>query len=81
MVSPSSVLRLHYGERTLGNSWDACRELQEEGSENLPVPSNFPLKKEERSVSYQYRNFSDGKAAAEGSWASGPAPDGKGEFT
>lgn len=26
-------------------------------------------------------HFSDGQAAAEGSWASGPTPDGKGEFT
>jgi Mn-containing catalase len=32
-------------------------------------------------VSYQYLNFSDGPAAAEGSWTSGPTPDGHGEFT
>jgi len=64
------------------NQWlAAIKELQEEGTENLPVPSNFPLKKEERSVSYQYLNFSDGQTAAEGSWASGPTPDGLGEFT
>ncbi|UPO76537.1 manganese catalase family protein [Arthrobacter sp. Helios] len=64
------------------NQWlAAARELQEEGAENLPVPSNFPIKKEERSVSYQYLNFSDGAAAADGSWASGPTPDGKGEFS
>ncbi|WP_309071783.1 manganese catalase [Arthrobacter sp.] len=64
------------------NQWmAAARELQEEGAENFPVPSNFPLKKEERSVSYQYLNFSDGKAASEGSWASGPTPDGHGEFS
>lgn len=47
----------------------------------LPVPSNFPINQEHRKVSYQYINFSDGAAAAEGSWASGPTPDGKGEFT
>jgi Mn-containing catalase len=64
------------------NQWiAAARELQEEGAESLPVPSNFPIKKEERSVSYQYLNFSDGATAAEGSWASGPTPDGLGEFT
>ena len=64
------------------NQWlAAARELQESKMEELPVPSNFPLKKEERSVAYQYLNFSDGKAAAEGSWASGPTPDGNGEFT
>ena len=64
------------------NQWlAAAMELQEEGLESLPVPSNFPLNEEDREVSYQYINFSDGQAAAKGAWASGPAPDGKGEFT
>jgi Mn-containing catalase len=64
------------------NQWIAAiRELQEEGLESLPVPSNFPQSKEDTSASYQYINFSDGQAAAEGSWASGPTPDGKGEFS
>ncbi len=64
------------------NQWiAAANELRAEGAEDLPVPSNFPIGKEEREVSYQYLNFSDGPAAREGSWASGPTPDGKGEFT
>ena len=64
------------------NQWTtAALELQAEGAESLPVPSNFPISKEERSVSYQYLNFSDGQSASEGSWASGPTPDGLGEFT
>jgi Mn-containing catalase len=64
------------------NQWiAAARELQEEGYEQLPTPSNFPQSKEYREVSYQYLNFSDGKAAADGSWASGPTPDGNGEFS
>ncbi|WP_342023431.1 manganese catalase family protein [Arthrobacter citreus] len=64
------------------NQWTtAALELQAEGAEQLPVPSNFPLNKEYREVSYQYLNFSDGKAASEGSWASGPTPDGHGEFS
>jgi Mn-containing catalase len=64
------------------NQWiAAARELQDEGYELLPTPSNFPLSKEHQPVSYQYQNFSDGKAAATGSWASGPTPDGRGEFT
>ncbi|MBX9244463.1 manganese catalase family protein [Actinotalea ferrariae] len=64
------------------NQWiAAARELQEEGLEGLPVPSNFPQAKEDRSVSYDYINFSDGAAAAEGSWASGPTPDGNGQFS
>lgn len=64
------------------NQWAAAAaELQAEGLEKLPVPSNFPLDKEDRGVSYQYINFSDGKQAGDGTWASGPTPDGKGEFT
>jgi Mn-containing catalase len=64
------------------NQWiAAARELQEEGAENLPVPSNFPLKKEKREVAYEYRNYSNGAAAAQGSWAQGPTPDGRGEFS
>lgn len=63
------------------NQWlAAIAELQEEGVEQLPVPSTFPLGKEDRDVAYDYINFSDGEAAAEGSWASGPTPDGRGEF-
>lgn len=34
-----------------------------------------------RSVAHQYINFSNGQHAADGTWASGPTPDGKGEFT
>jgi Mn-containing catalase len=64
------------------NQWlAAIAELQAEGLEELPVPSNFPQKLEHSEVAYQYLNFSDGKAAAEGSWASGPTPDGNGTFT
>jgi len=63
------------------NQWlAAAAELQAEGYEALPTPSNFPLDMEDRSVAYEYQNFSDGAAAAEGSWASGPTPDGKGQF-
>jgi Mn-containing catalase len=64
------------------NQWlAAVEDLKENGIEDLPVPSNFPLEKENRQVSYQYINFSDGLAAAEGRWASGLTPDGRGEFT
>lgn len=64
------------------NQWTtAALELQAENMEQLPVPSNFPISKEYREVSYQYLNFSDGEHADEGSWAKGPTPDGHGEFT
>jgi Mn-containing catalase len=43
------------------NQWlAAVAELQEEGLEVLPVPSNFPQSKENQEVHYQYQNFSDG---------------------
>lgn len=64
------------------NQWmAAAAELREEGYEDFPVPSSFPIRKEERDVSYDYINFSDGEHASEGRWASGPTPDGKGEFS
>lgn len=64
------------------NQWlTAIQQLKDDGLEALPVPSNFPQSKEHTEVSYQYLNFSDGAAAADGSWANGPTPDGKGEFT
>jgi len=64
------------------NQWmAAAAELRAEGLEGFPVPSNFPKGKEHEEVAYQYLNFSDGAAAKEGSWASGPTPDGFGEFT
>src|SRR3954468_5788755 len=59
------------------NQWlAAARELQEEGIEKLPTPSNFPQNKEATEVSYTYMNFSDGKEACAGRWAKGPTPDG-----
>jgi Mn-containing catalase len=64
------------------NQWlAAIEELKADGLEQLPVPSNFPQSEEKTEVSYQYQNFSDGIRAAEGRWASGPTPDGKGEFS
>jgi Mn-containing catalase len=63
------------------NQWiAAANELREEGLEELPVPSTFPQSKEVQEVAYQYINFSDGAHASEGRWASGPTPDGKGQF-
>jgi Mn-containing catalase len=64
------------------NQWTAAAaELRAEGFEDLPVPSNFPIHKEVQDVEYAYINFSDGADAKDGTWASGPAPDGRGEFS
>ncbi|UNX55054.1 manganese catalase family protein [Georgenia sp. TF02-10] len=64
------------------NQWlAAIEQLKEDGLEQLPVPSNFPQRKEHTPVSYQYLNFSDGDTADQGRWASGPSLDGNGEFS
>ncbi len=64
------------------NQWMAAiAELQAEGLEKMPVPSNFPEADQTNEVAYQYMNFSDGAHAKDGSWASGPTPDGKSEFS
>jgi Mn-containing catalase len=64
------------------NQWlAAIAELEEDGLEMTPVPSNFPQDLEMSEVSYQFMNHSEGDESREGSWANGPSPDGKGEFT
>jgi Mn-containing catalase len=64
------------------NQWlAAIEELEAEGLETTPVPSAFPLEREMREVAYQFMDASEGEQSKEGRWASGPAPDGKGEFT
>jgi len=64
------------------NQWlAAIRELEEDGLETSPVPSNFPQNLEKSEVAYQFLNHSEGRESAEGRWAKGPSPDGKGEFT
>ncbi|MFW6076168.1 MAG: manganese catalase family protein [Hyphomicrobiales bacterium] len=63
------------------NQWlAAIRELEEDGLEETPCPSSFPQEKELNEVAYRYMRFSDGEESQRGSWASGPAPDGRGEF-
>ncbi|MCW2667272.1 MAG: manganese catalase [Frankiales bacterium] len=64
------------------NQWlAAIEELKADGYEQLPVPSNFPQSEEVAEVRHQYLNFSDGETADSGRWASGPTPDGHGEFS
>ena len=64
------------------NQWlAAIKELEEDGLETTPVPSNFPQNLEKTEVSYQFLIHSEGMESQEGRWAKGPSPDGKGEFT
>ncbi|WP_119071194.1 manganese catalase family protein [Rubrobacter indicoceani] len=63
------------------NQWlAAIEELEADGLEDTPVPSNFPQEREMSGVAYQFMNFSEGEESAEGRWANGPSKDGKGKF-
>jgi Mn-containing catalase len=55
------------------NQWlAAIEELEKDGLEESPVPSNFPQEREFSEVAYKFMNFSVGQESAQGRWASGP---------
>ncbi len=63
------------------NQWlAAIAELEADGLERTPVPSAFPPHLEHRQFSYQFWNLSAGNESAQGRWAHGPSPDGRGQF-
>jgi Mn-containing catalase len=63
------------------NQWlAAIDELERDGLESTPAPQSFPQSRELSRVAYQFWNCSEGEESAEGRWAAGPTPDGKGEF-
>ncbi|MFF0152978.1 manganese catalase family protein [Micromonospora sp. NPDC005203] len=64
------------------NMWlAAIEQVKKDGLEDMPVPEAFPDSGDlTEEYGYTYLGFSSGADAAEGRWASGPAPDGKGEF-
>lgn len=63
------------------NQWIAAiAELEADGLGETPVPVSFPQEREFSKVAYQFWNCSEGTESKEGRWASGMAPDGKGEF-
>ena len=59
----------------------AIEELKADGLENIPVPEAFPLEEEIGDLGYVFIDASDGPEAAAGSWAAGPAPDGRGQLS
>jgi Mn-containing catalase len=67
---------------SMGNPWSGSY-ITASGNmlADFTANANAEINKEQRDVAYQYINFSDGEHASEGSWASGPTPDGKGEFS
>ena len=63
------------------NQWlAAIEELEADGLGAPLVPHTFPAEQQINEVAYQYWNCSEGDAAKDGRWASGPSPDGLGEF-
>lgn len=63
------------------NQWlAAIEELRADGLEETPAPKSFPQKLEFSKVSNQFWNCSRGLESQQGRWASGPMPDGKGDF-
>ncbi len=58
----------------------AIEELKADGLDGLPVPEAFPLEEEFDEFARTFIQASDGEDAVMGSWASGPAPDGRGDF-
>jgi len=63
------------------NQWlAAIEELQADGLEDTPCPSNFPQNKEAQQFSYQFLNCSAGIESSAGHWAKGDSIDGKGQF-
>ncbi len=63
------------------NQWlAAIEELEKDGLEETPVPSNFPQELEMSEVAYRFMSFSEGEQSREGRWANGQSKDGKGQF-
>jgi Mn-containing catalase len=63
------------------NQWlAAMEELKSDGLGDVLVPDTFPQELEYQPVSYQFWNCSAGTESAEGRWASGVTPDGRGQF-
>jgi Mn-containing catalase len=64
------------------NQWlAAIKELEEDGLEETPCPSNSPQELEKTDVSYVFINASEGEESKRGGWAKGASPDGKGKFS
>ncbi|MDQ4137113.1 MAG: manganese catalase family protein [Pseudomonadota bacterium] len=63
------------------NQWlAAIAELEADGLEMTPAPSNFPQEREKSDVAYSFLNHSEGTESGQGRWAKGGSPDGKGSF-
>lgn len=63
------------------NQWIAAiAELEADGLDATPCPASFPTELQQEEFAYKFLNHSRGTESAEGRWAKGPTPDGRGEF-
>ena len=63
------------------NQWMAAIEdMKAAGMDGYPVPMAFADDDKHKDAQYQFWNLSEGTDSQTGRWASGPSPDGKGEF-
>lgn len=63
------------------NQWEAAiEEIQADGLHQFHIPSPFPMERVNLEHMHSLWNLSEGEESAEGRWAQGPAPDGKGDL-
>lgn len=63
------------------NQWQAAiEELEADGLHQFRIPSPFPMDRVNLSQLYAFWNLSAGTESQDGRWATGPTPDGDGEF-
>ncbi|QKS72204.1 manganese catalase family protein [Paenalkalicoccus suaedae] len=62
------------------NQWIAAIRELEEVEQDVVVPTTFPREWSKQEVAYDFYNTSRGQADADGPWANGIAPDGRGQF-
>ncbi len=63
------------------NQWlAALEEMKADGLDNYPLPAADTHGEKHKEAQYQFWNLSEGEDSRAGRWASGPSPDGRGEF-
>lgn len=64
------------------NQWQAAvEEIEKDGLHQFHIPSPWPLDRVKLDQMHAFWNLSKGTESKDGAWASGPTPDGMGEFT
>ena len=77
------MLRFNIARDTMHqNVWlAALEELRADGIDSVPVPAAHPFEERNLEHACEFHNVSEHIQSAEGRWAAGTAPDGKGDFS